>query len=84
MKTVNRDNINMHLIKYQLAMVDKTLLDTIDDDMWFFNITMTQNQHEKFKTYAVALIKKVFKCNKNRALETFDWFNLGYGLRIKN
>jgi len=81
---INRENISRHLVEYQLKMVGKTMMDTLDDDMWYFNITMTQKQHEEFKAYAVELIKKVFKCSKNRALKTFDWFNLVYGLRIKN
>jgi hypothetical protein len=45
---------------------------------------MTQEQHEEFKRYAIPLIKKIFKCNKGRAEQTFDWFNLQFGLRIKN
>jgi hypothetical protein len=53
------------------------------DDKWYFNWTMTSAQHESFKNYAIPLIKKIFKCNKSNAEKTFDWFNLGYGLRIK-
>ena len=81
---INRANITRHLIEYQLDMVGKRLVDTLDDDMWYFNWTMTQEQHEEFKHYAIPLIKKIFKCNKGRAEQTFDWFNLQFGLRIKN
>lgn len=81
---VNRANITRHLIEYQLDMVDKRLVDTLDDDMWYFNWTMTQEQHEEFKRYAIPLLKKIFKFNKKRAEQTFDWFNLQFGLRIKN
>jgi hypothetical protein len=81
---VNRANITRHLIEYQLDMVGKRLVDTLDDDMWYFNWTMTQQQHEEFKCYAIPLIKKIFKCNKARGEQTFDWFNLQFGLRIKN
>ncbi len=85
MKTkVNRDNITKHLVEYQLGMVGKTMLDTLDDDKWYFNITMTQEQHEEFKRYAIPLLKKIFKFNKTKADATFNWFNLAYGLRIKN
>jgi hypothetical protein len=85
MKTkVNRDNITRHLVEYQLGMVGKTMLDTLDDDKWYFNITMTQEQHEEFKRYAIPLLKKIFKFNKTKADATFNWFNLAYGLRIKN
>ena len=81
---VNRENITRHLVEYQLGMVGKTMLDTLDDDKWYFNITMTQEQHEEFKRYAIPLLKKIFKFNKTKADATFNWFNLAYGLRIKN
>ena len=81
---VNRANITRHLIEYQLDMVGKRLVDTLDDDMWYFNWTMNQEQHEEFKRYANPLIKKIFKCNKSRAEQTFDWFDMQFGLRIKN
>lgn len=81
---VNRANITRHLIEYQLDMVGKRLVDTLDDDMWYFNWTMTKEQHEEFKRYAIALLKKIFKFNNSRANSTFDWFDMQFGLRIKN
>jgi len=81
---INRENISRHLVEYQLEMVGKSMMDTLDDDKWYFNITMTTEQHEEFKKYSIKLIKKVFKCNTTRAKSTFDWFNLAFGLRIKN
>lgn len=81
---VNRANITRHLIEYQLDIVGKRLVDTLDDDLWYFNWTMTTEQHRQFKGYAIPLIKKIFKCNKTRAESTFDWFNEQFGLRIKN
>jgi hypothetical protein len=81
---INRENISRHLIEYQLAMVGKSMMDTLDDDKWYFNITMTTEQFTEFKKYSIKLIKKIFKCNTSRALKTFDWFNLAFGLRIKN
>ena len=81
---ITRDNITNHLVEYQLAMVGKTLLDTLDDDMWYFNFTMTQAEHEEFRKYAIKLIRKTFRCNRLNGEKTFDWFNLQFGLRIKN
>ena len=81
---ITRENISRHLIEYQLNMVGKTLIDTLDDDKWYFNITMTSIQHDHFKKYTLNLIKKTFKCNKSRAEATFAWFDLAFGLRIKN
>ena len=81
---ITRENIAKHLVEYELEMVGKTLMDTLDDDKWFFNNTMTTIQFEEFQKYALALIRKTFKCNKTNATKTFDWFNLQFGLRIKN
>lgn len=81
---INRENITRHLIEYQLEMVGKSMLDTLDDDKWYFNITMTPEQHEEFKRYAIPLLKKTFKFNKGKAEKTFQWFDLQFGLRIKS
>lgn len=81
---INRTNVADHLIRYQLEMVGKTYEEAQKDDMWFFNWTMTQEQADQFKAYAIPLIKKVFKCNKRRAESTFAWLFLEFGLRIKD
>jgi hypothetical protein len=81
---ITRDNITKHLVEYQLKMVGKTLLDTLSDDNWYFNITMTQTEFDEFRKYAVKLIRKTFRCNRLKGEKTFDWFNMQFGLRIKN
>jgi hypothetical protein len=65
-------------------MVGKTLEDAKKDEMWFHNFTMTTSQHNMFKSYAIPLLRKIFKFNKGKAEQTFQWFDLGYGLRIKD
>ncbi len=80
---INRTNIADHLIEYQLNMIGKTVLDVSGDEKWYSNNTMTPEQHEEFKAYAIPLLKKIFKFNKTRAQGTFGWFNLQFGLRIK-
>ena len=81
---VNRTNINDHLIEYQLNMIGKTIDDVKDDEESFSTNTMTSKQHEVFKAYAIPLLRKIFKFNKGKAERTFQWFDLGYGLRIKD
>jgi hypothetical protein len=81
---INRLNIATHLVEHQLGMIGKTIEEAKKDDMWFFNWTMTQQQADELKAYAIPLIKKVFKCNKFRAERTFSWFNLEFGLRVKD
>lgn len=84
MGKINRLNVADHLVEYQLNMIGKTMADALKDDMWFFNWTMTEEQHQQFRAYAIPLLKKVFKFNKKKAEETFGWFNLQFGLRIKD
>tara|TARA_R100001463_G_scaffold25360_4_gene60192 strand:+ start:4073 stop:4336 length:264 start_codon:yes stop_codon:yes gene_type:complete len=81
---INRGNITRHLIEYQLDMVGKRLVDTLDDDKWYFNWTLTKEQHSEFYKYAIKTLKKVFKFNTSKANETFKWFYEQFGLRIKN
>jgi hypothetical protein len=84
MKSVNRENIAEHLIDYQLEMIGKSIQEAYMTKEWYNKWTMTQEQHDVFKAYALPLIKKVFKCNKSRAENTFSWWDLQFGVRIKN
>jgi hypothetical protein len=81
---VNRMNISEHLVDYQLKMIGKTIEDVKNDEQWYYNNTMTEEQHEEFKRYAIHLLKKIFKFNKAKAEQTFQWFDLQFGLRIKS
>ena len=81
---INRETISEHLIDYQLDMIGKSIQEAHMTREWYNKWTMTQEQHDAFKAYALPLLKKVFKCNKSRAESTFDFFDLQFGLRIKN
>ena len=84
MAKINRENIADHLLDYQLGMIDKSMQEAYMTKEWYSKWTMTTEQHEVFKAYALPLIKKVFKCRKAKAEDTFDWFDLQFGLRIKD
>ena len=84
MGNINRTNIADHLVDYQLAMVGRTMAEAYKTEDWFTKWTMTDEQHDEFKAYAIPLIKKVFKCNKRKAESIFGWFDLSFGLRIDN
>ena len=81
---INRGNIMRHLIEKQLDMIGKRLVDTLDDDKWYFNWTMTSDQRIEFNKYAIKTMKKVFKFNTSKEKENLGWFNLQFGLRIKD
>jgi hypothetical protein len=82
MEKITRDNITNHLNDFQLKMIGKTRDEVIDDPEWFHNNTFTREQLTDFNVYALPLIKKVFKCNTNRAKYLLGWFNLNFGLRV--
>jgi len=84
MTKINRENIADHLVDYQLGMINKSMQEAHMTKEWYSKWTMTTEQHAAFKTYALPLLKKVFKCNKSKAEQTFDWFDLQFGLRIKD
>jgi hypothetical protein len=81
-KKINRMTISDHLIEYQLQMIGKTVQDALKDPEWYNTWTMTSEQYDEFKAYAVPLLKKIFKFNTGKANSTFEWFNLQFGLRI--
>lgn len=81
---INRENIAEHLIEYQLGLIGKTIDEVKEYENWFNKFSMTDEDFVKLKSYAIPLLKKVFKCNKSNAEKTFDWFNLQFGLRIEN
>jgi len=81
---INRTNVADHLVEYQLDMVGKTIAEAYKTDKWYSKWTMTEEQHEQLKAYAIPLIKKIFKCNRKRAEGIFSWFDLQFGLRIDN
>jgi len=82
MEKITRDNITSHLIDFQLKMIGKTKDDVKDDPEWYFNNTLTREQLADFNVYALPLIKKVFKCNTNKAKEILGMFDLNFGLRV--
>lgn len=78
----NRENIAMYLVERQMSIIGKTFEDAESDMYWYRNYTMTQEQFLEFKKEAIALIKKVYKCNKSTAEKNFDWWNVNWGLAI--
>lgn len=37
---------------------------------------------EEFRKYAIPLIKKIFRCNTNKAKQTVNWFLKKYGASV--
>lgn len=82
MGKITRENIAEHLFEYQLNLIGKTVKDAIQVHDWKNYWKYTQEDEDKMLKYAIPLIKKVFKCNKNKALSTYEFFRANFGLRI--
>lgn len=80
MTKIDRTNIATHLLEYQFSLINKTIQQAEQDEAWIVKWTLTPQQQEELTTYAIPLIKKVFKCNKSRAQTTLNWFRKDFGL----
>ena len=84
LETINRTNIGSHLFDYQLELIGKKRVDTLDVDNWRFDWTLTRSQYDIYRDYTIKLCKKTFKCNRQKAVDNFEWWYKEFGLRIKN
>lgn len=71
------------LIRAQLGMVDKDISEMEKDKFWFSNNTITEDQYEEFRCYAIETIMSRLKLSEYRAERLFYRFYLDYGLKIK-
>lgn len=79
---ITRLNIGDHLLEYQLNMIGKTSTDALKNSKWHSEWSLKEWQYKKFKSYAIVLLKKTFKCNRTKAEETFNWFYHTFGLTV--
>lgn len=80
--SINRTNIAEKIVEYQLELVNKTVAEAYKTPEWYHKWTMTTEQLEQVKKYAIPLIKKVLKVNNKKANDIFGWWDLQFGLRI--
>lgn len=80
---INRQNISEHLFEKQLEIIGKSVQNAISNKNWRNEWYMTQAQYIEFETYTIPLLKKVFKCSKQNAIKTFDFFRIHFGVNIK-
>jgi len=83
-KKIKRENIELHLIEKQFNLIELTMLDAFFEHKWREKWTITKKQQEKFKQYAIPLIKKTLKCSKQKAQVALDKFIQQFGLRVEN
>lgn len=78
----NRTNIARHLLEYQLNIIGKTTADTKENSNWFNVWKMTETDEKLLKAYSINALKKVFKFNTSKAIETYNWWYQQFGLPI--
>lgn len=78
-----KELINLMLSKYNIDYAYIKEHQHIDGVPWYEYYTFTEQEANEFKEKAVALIKKREKCSQRYAEESFMWFNLMWGLKIK-
>ena len=76
-----------HLINkmFEYAHIPQTYDDVKDrKDEWYKEFTMTQEQSNAFKDYAIRYLKRELKTGYYKADTEYQWFDLMYGLRISD
>jgi len=75
------DAINM---MFYVSGHNQSYAGVIDDKTdWFLRYTMNEEQHAEWKKWFIVEIKKVLKCSNKIAQKEFMWFDLSWGLKIK-
>jgi hypothetical protein len=76
-----REEINRKLVTMQMEMIGLTYEDAMNTPEFWRVYSLTPTQEEEWRKKALPLIKKTFKCNKQKALLTMHFFELNLGLR---
>jgi hypothetical protein len=83
----NSQKIVEHLINkmFEYAHIPQTFNDIKDrKDEWYREFTMTQEESNAFKDYAIRYLKRELKTGYYKADTEYQWFDLMYGLRISD
>jgi hypothetical protein len=83
----NSQKIVEHLINkmFEYAHIPQTYNDIKDrKDEWYREFTMTQEESNAFKDYAIRYLKRELKTGYYKADTEYQWFDLMYGLRISD
>ncbi len=87
MRPPDAQKIVKHLINkmFEYAHIPQTYDDVKDrKDEWYREFTMTQEESNAFKDYAIRYLKRELKTGYYKADTEYQWFDLMYGLRISD
>lgn len=85
----NVDLVNKMMEKHKLTYydilgsVDENKKWYIDGEPWFDHFTLTQEEKNAFSEWAINHIAKTLRISKRDAKEEFQWWDLAYGLKVK-
>jgi hypothetical protein len=80
-------NKMMEIAGYKITYLDLQRNEKLakeGDVDWYQFYTMTTDQQEEWKQWFLTRYRKVFKANSKVALNDYEWFNLSWGLKIKD
>ena len=67
-------------MEYQFNIIGRTIANTVTETEWKKEWKLTKKQKEIFKSYALGILKKVFRFNGAKARETYEFFDKNFGL----
>lgn len=70
--------LEKHNVNYEYVLENPK----IEGKDWFSYFTVTKEEAQEFKKFAIAEIKKAKRCGKHYAENYFNWFNFYCGLKI--
>lgn len=79
-KTLVDKMLEPHGVDYNYVMQNPE----IEGEQWYQYYKWTNEECDEFKEWAIPVIMKHEKCNKKIASQKFGYFNMQYGLRIKD
>ena len=83
MEKVKREAIGEFLFDKQLKIIGATRLSIVDFDQWRSKFPIKREEYSAFRDYAIKLMMKTFRCNKNKAIDTFNWYWMQFGVKIR-
>lgn len=81
---LKRENIASHLLDFQFAIIGKSSTDMVIEDKKAIDYEIPRIAYNAYRSYAIAMLKKVHKCNRKTAENNFEWFYERFGMKIKD
>ena len=81
--TSKKDEVLLEILNKQLSYFNKTVDDVKDNEKWYEENFLTEEQFEEWKNFSIELLRKKLKFNKTFATKQFSCIKLMWGFKIK-